>query len=81
MLFVAGDKEYCMRESASMIWNKGVLNCHAFGWGPVVVNRYREGEQLVWEYTDGSTTYMDRIWTLPPEHKVPTPRGKHYRLF
>ena len=48
---------------------------------PVVVNRYREGEQLVWEYTDGSTTYMDRICTLPPEHKVPTPRGKHYRLF
>ncbi|MBC8382136.1 MAG: hypothetical protein H8E58_11495, partial [SAR92 clade bacterium] len=67
VLFVAGDKEYCMRTSASMIWNNGVLNFHAFGWGPVVVNRYREGEQLVWEYADGSTTQMDRICTLPPE--------------
>ena len=81
VFFVAGDKEYCMRTSASMIWNNGVLNFHAFGWGPVVVNRYREGEQLVWEYADGSTTQMDRICTLPPEQKVPTPRGKRYRLF
>jgi hypothetical protein len=42
------------------------------------VKRYMEGEQLVWEYADGSTTHMDRICTLPEEHKVPQPRGKRY---
>ena len=47
-----------------MIWNQGVLDFHAFGWGPVVVRRYRDGEQLVWEYADGSVTRMDRICTL-----------------
>ena len=80
-MVVAGDKEYCMHTSASMIWNNGVLNFHAFGWGPVVVNRDREGTQLVWECADGSTTHMERICTLPPEHKVPTPRGKRDRSF
>ena len=70
-----------MRTSASMIWEEGELNFHAFGWGPVVVKRYMSGEQLVWEYADGSTTNMDRICTLPDEHKVPRPRGKRYAFF
>jgi hypothetical protein len=79
--FTIGDSEHCMRSSASMIWNNGVLDFHVFGWGPVVVKRYMEGEQLVWEYADGSTTHMDRICTLPEKHKVPAPRGKRYSLF
>ncbi|MFT5612421.1 MAG: hypothetical protein ACI9LU_002931, partial [Polaribacter sp.] len=54
---------------------------HAFGWGPLVVKRYLDGEQLVWEYVDGSTTHMNRLCTLPEEHKTPKPRGKRYPLF
>ncbi len=81
VLFTAGANEYCMRSSAAMIWDEGVLNFHVFGWGPVVVKRYMDGEQLVWEYVDGSTTRMDRICTLPEAHKVPKPRGKRYSLF
>ena len=70
-----------MRTSASMIWNNGVLDFHAFGWGPVVVKRYLEGEQLVWEYADGSTTHMDR--TLHPARGAQSaePRGKRMALF
>lgn len=81
VLFTIGDKEYCARSSASMTWNNGVLDFNVLGWGPVVVRRYLEGEQLVWEYADGSTTHMDRICTLPKEHRVPAPRGRRYRLF
>ena len=75
VLFTIGAREYCMRSSASMIWEEGVLNFYAFGWGPRVVKRYLDGEQLVWEYADGSVTRMDRICTLPEAHKVPAPRG------
>ena len=75
VLFTYNGKEFCGRTSASMIWEGGVLNFHVFGWGPVVVRRYMDGEQLVWEYADGSTTRMDRICKLPEEHKVPAPRG------
>jgi hypothetical protein len=78
VLFTLGETEYCMRTSASMIWNNGVLDFHAFGWGPVVVRRYLAGEQLIWEYADGSVTRMDRMCALPADHKVPKPRGKHY---
>ncbi len=74
VLFTIGEREYCPRTSASMVWNDGVLDFHVFGWGPVVVRRYREGEQLIWEYADGSTTRMDRICQLPPEHKHPKRR-------
>lgn len=81
VLFILGDKEYCMRTSASMIWDGGVLNFHAFGWGPVVVKRYRDGGQLVWEYLDGSATRMDRICRLPENEKTPEPRGRRYKLF
>lgn len=85
VLFSIGDHDYCLRSSASMIWNDGVLDFHAFGWGPVVVKRYlhREpsGEQLVWEYADGSTTHMSRLCTLPEENKVPKPRGKRMKFF
>ena len=81
VLFVAGGQEYCPRTSASMVWNDGVLDFHVFGWGPVVVRRYPEGEQLVWEYADGSTTHMDRICTLPPERRTPAPRGRRITLF
>lgn len=81
VLFTIGEREYCMRTSASMIWEGGVLNFYAFGWGPQVVKRYREDEQLVWEYADGSTTRMERICTLPEAHKVPEPRGRRISLF
>ncbi len=84
VLFTMGDKEYCMRSSASMIWEDGVLNFYAFGWGPQVVKRYLDrgpgGEQLVWEYADGSITRMNRICWLPDEHKIPKPRGRRYSL-
>jgi hypothetical protein len=80
VLFTIGDKEYCNRTSADMVWNNKVLDFHVFGWGPVVVRRYREGEQLVWEYADGSTTHMDRICRLPKEHRKPTPRGPRFKL-
>ena len=81
VLFTIDNKEYCGRTSASMIWNDEVLDFHVFGWGPVVVKRYLEGDQLVWEYADGSTTHMNRICTLPEDQKVPHPRGKRIELF
>lgn len=81
VLFTIGNREYCPRTSASMIWNDGILDFHAFGWGPVVVRRYLEGEQLVWEYADGSTTYMDRLCRLPETHKTSRPRGLRLALF
>ena len=59
-----------------MIWNRGILEFHAFGWGPVVVRRYREGKQLVWEYADGSVTRMDRICTLPERETRSAARGE-----
>ena len=74
VLFSIGDTSYCPRTSASMIWNEGVLDFHVFGWGPVVVRRYLDGEQLIWEYADGSITQMDRICTLPVDHKYPKAR-------
>ena len=81
VLFVIGDKEYCNRTSASMIWNNKVLEFNVFGFGPIVVKRYKKGQQLVWEYADGSTTYMDRICTLPANKIIPQPRGPRYQLF
>lgn len=74
VLFSIGEKAYCPRTSASMVWKEGVLNFHVFGWGPVVVHRYLDGEQLVWEYADGSTTRMNRICRLPEDQKYPKPR-------
>jgi hypothetical protein len=81
VLFTAGDSEFCMRTSASMIWEDEVLNFHVFGWGPVVVKRYLDGDQLIWEYADGSITRMDRLCVLPDEERVPRPRGARYSLF
>lgn len=81
VLFRIGDTEYCPRTSASMIWNDGVLDFHVFGWGPVVVQRYLDGEQLIWEYADGSTTRMDRLCQLPESERIPRPRGAHFSLF
>jgi hypothetical protein len=81
VLFTLGDREYCPRTSASMIWNDGVLDFHAFGWGPVVVKRYLDGEQLIWEYADGSMTRMDRLCELPEDQKTPRPRGRRIRFF
>jgi len=81
VLFTLGDREYCSRTSASMIWNEGVLDFHVFGWGPVVVQRYLDGDQLIWEYADGSITRMDRICTLPEDKKIPTPRGQRFSIF
>lgn len=85
VLFIVGNKEYCGRTSASMTWRNNVLEFNAFGWGPVVVNRYlqqgEDGEQLVWEYIDGSTTVLERICHLPEEVKVPAKRGKRINIF
>ena len=78
VVFTVGDREYCPRTSASMIWDDKILNFRAFGWGPIVVNRYLEGEQLVWAYADGSTTKMDRLCQLPGDQKKPKPRGPRY---
>ncbi len=80
VLFVLGGREYCPRTSASMVWNDGVLDFHVFGWGPVVVRRYRDGEQLIWEYADGSVTRMDRLCRLPEAHIRPAPRGRRFQL-
>lgn len=81
VLFTAGSREYCMRTSASMIWEDKVLNFYVFGWGPRVVRRYREGKWLVWEYADGSVNKMERLCQLPAEHKTPAPRGPRFKLF
>lgn len=81
VLFTIGERAFCPRTSASMIWNEGILDFHVFGWGPVVVRRYLDGEQLIWEYADGSTTRMDRICTLPPEQRIPAKRGRRVALF
>jgi hypothetical protein len=79
--FSIGDKDYCPRTSASKVWNNGVLEFRAFGWGPIVVRRYLQGEQLIWEYADGSTTAMQRLCQLPEAHKKPEPRGRRYAFF
>ena len=79
--FSIGDKDYCPRSSAAMIWKDKVLNFHIFGWGPIVVRRYLEDDQLVWEYADGTQTRMNRICRLPVEYKTPRPRGARFRLF
>jgi len=80
VVFTLGNREYCPRTSAGVVWNAGVLDFHVFGWGPVVVRRYMDGEQLIWEYADGSTTRMDRLCRLPEEHKYPNPRGPRFQL-
>jgi hypothetical protein len=80
VLFSIGDHDYCPRSSASMVWNKGVLEFHVFGWGPVVVRRYLDQGQLIWEYADGSVTRMNRICQLPESEKIPRPRGRRIRL-
>ncbi len=81
VLFTMGDREYCPRSSAGMFWNRGVLEFKVFGWGPVVVRRYMDDEQLVWEYADGSVTRMARLCTLPEAHKKPQTRGPRYSFF
>jgi len=40
-----------------------------------------DGEQLIWEYADGSVNRMERLCELPEEHKTPRPRGPRYRLY
>ena len=74
VVFTLDGREYCPRTSASMIWNNGVLDFHVLGWGPVVVRRYLEGDQLIWEYADSTTTRMNRICKLPEAHRVPRRR-------
>ena len=81
VLFTLSGKEHCMRTSASMIWEDKILNFYVFGWGPRVVRRYRDGEELIWEYVDGSVTRMERLCTLPEGNKVPKPRGRRLELF
>ena len=81
VLFSAGQRDFCPRTSASMIWEDGILNFYVFGWGPRVVRRYMDGDQLIWEYADGSVNRMERLCELPEEHKTPRPRGPRYRLY
>ena len=81
VLFTFRGEEHCLRTSASMIWEDKTLNFYAFGWGPRVVRRYRDGDELIWEYVDGSVTRMERLCRLPEEHKVPQPRGRRIELF
>lgn len=81
VLFTIGDQEYCPRTSAGMFWNDGLLEFRILGWGPIVVRRYMDGEQLVWEYLDGNVTRMDRLCQLPEEHKEPGPRGPRFAFF
>ncbi len=81
VLFTIGDKEYCPRSSAGMFWNDKVLDFKVFGWGPVVVRRYLDGDHMIWEYADGVTTRMERLCELPAEHKVPRPRGRRFTFF
>jgi len=79
--FSIGDRDYCARTSAGVFWNDGVLDFRVLGWGPVVVRRYLDGKQLVWEYADGSVTRLDRLCKLPDAHKIPAPRGRRLKLF
>ena len=79
--FTLGETQYCPRTSAGVKWQEEVLSFRVLGWGPVVVRRYLDGDQLVWEYADGSTTRMKRLCTLPNEHKYPAPRGPQIKLF
>ena len=81
VLFTIGDKEFCPRTSAGMTWNNGVLDFNVFGWCPVVVRRYPDGEQMVWEFADGSVTRMERICELPEAHRTPAPRGRRFSFF
>jgi len=81
VLFTLRGEEHCLRTSASMIWEDKTLNFYAFGWGPRVVRRYLDGDELIWEYLDGSVTRMERLCRLPEEHKVPQPRGRRIELF
>lgn len=78
VLFSIGDREYCPRTSASMVWEDKILNFRPFGWGPIVVRRYRDGEQVIWEYADGSITRMDRLCQLPHDEIKPKPRGRRF---
>ncbi len=81
VLFSAGSKDFCLRTSATAIWRNEKLEFNAFGFGPVVVYRYLDGEQLVWEYADGSTTRMNRICELPEDAVEPNKRGKRFKLW
>ena len=81
VLFMIGEREYCARTSAAMVWNDGVLDFHVLGWGPVVVRRYLDGDQLVWEYVDGKVTRMNRICSLPDAHRAPKARGARLQLW
>ena len=65
VLLILGGKEHCMRASASMIWEAKIFNFYAFGWGPRAVSCYPDGDELIWEYVDGSVTRMKRPCTLP----------------
>ncbi len=72
-MFRIGGKAFCPRTSAGTTWSDdGKLELRIFGWGPVVVRRYLEGDTLVWEYPTRGTTRMKRLCKLPPSEKHPS---------
>jgi hypothetical protein len=81
VLFTLGNREFCSRSTAGVSWDEKVVKFRVFGWGPVVVRRYMDKGQLVWEYIDGSKTRMERICQLPEKHKRPRPRGPRYKIW
>ena len=78
--FVAAGKEYCARSSDSMMWCNGILEFNIFEWGPVLVRRYMDGDDVLWDLPDGSTTRMKRICQLPEEEHVWQTKGPKIKL-
>jgi hypothetical protein len=72
--FTIAGKRFCHRSSATTAWKDGRLEFYALG-GPRVVQRYLEGDELVWEYPGAATTRMKRICQLLDRVNYP-PWGK-----
>lgn len=66
-----GGKRICIRSSATTAWKDGRLEFYAFG-GPRVVQRYLEGNELIWEYPGNGRTRMKRICQLPDQVNYPS---------
>lgn len=61
-----GSGRFCIRSSATTKWNNGRLEFYAFGYGPHVVTRYfDENDIYSWDYPGFGTTKMKQICELP----------------